>query len=116
MAVATAAAVVAGGRRGRTGSAPIKKPSTCRAICRRRFNQSQFCVGASVLFSVEHLFATVPFAHQAGNAAAVPLHGVEQLVPEGAGAEAGHDGQIEANIDEGAAQRTAAQPTLEFLQ
>jgi hypothetical protein len=71
---------------------------------------------ASVLFFVERLFATVLFAHQAGDAGAVPLRGVEQVVPEGACAQAAHDGQIEADIDEGAAQRPAAHLALEFLQ
>jgi hypothetical protein len=46
----------------------------------------------------------------------VALHDVEQLVPEGAGAEAGHDGQVEADVDDGAAERTTTDLGLEFLQ
>ncbi len=65
---------------------------------------------------MQGLLATEPLAHQVGDAAAVALHDVEQLVPEGAGAEAGHDGQVEADIDDGAAGRTAADLGLELLQ
>jgi hypothetical protein len=36
------------------------------------------------------------------------MHGFEQLVPEGAGAEAWHDGQIEADIRNGATEGAAA--------
>ena len=70
----------------------------------------------AVLLAVQGLLAAEPLAHQVGDAAAVALHDVEQLVPEGAGAEAGHDGQVEADIDDGAAERTAADLGLELLQ
>ncbi len=43
-------------------------------------------------------------------------HGIEQLIPEGASAEAGHDGQVEADIGDGAAYRTATHLALQFLQ
>ena len=39
----------------------------------------------------------------------------EQPVPEGGGAEAGDDGEIVADVGDGAAERTAAHLTLEFL-
>ncbi len=67
-----------------------------------------------VLLLTEGVLTTAPFAHQGGDAAAVALHGVEQLVPEWAGAEAGHHGEIQADIDDGAADRTAAHLGLEL--
>ena len=37
-------------------------------------------------------------------------------VPEGGGAEAGYDGEIVADLDEGTAERAAAHLTLEILR
>ena len=72
--------------------------------------------GASVLLSIERLLATVSFAQHGAWAAAVVMHGIEQLVPEGAGAEAGHDSQVEADIGNGAAYRAATHLALQFRQ
>ena len=75
--MAVAAAVVGRGR-GRTGSPPIKKPSTWADHLPPQVQPvTVFVSGCCPV--VEYLFATVPFAHQAGNAAAVAVHGVEQL-------------------------------------
>ena len=44
------------------------------------------------------------------------MHDLEDLVPESAGAEAGDDAEIEADIDHGAAERAMAHLALEFLR
>src|SRR5262249_29991920 len=69
-----------------------------------------------VLLPVERLLATPSLLHHAGDAAAIAAREIEQLVPECAGAEAGHDGEIETNIDDGAAERTATHLGLQLLQ
>jgi hypothetical protein len=52
---------------------------------------------------MKRLFAVIPLAQHGAEAAAVPVYCVEQLVPEGAGAETWHDGEIQADISDGAA-------------
>ena len=44
------------------------------------------------------------------------MHDLEQVVPEGGGAEAEHHGEIAADLGDGAADRAAANLTLEILQ
>ena len=51
-----------------------------------------------------------------GDVAAEVVHELEQRVPEGGGAEAGDDGEIAADLGDGAADGAAANLTLEILQ
>ncbi len=69
-----------------------------------------------VLLAGKSLLAATSFPYEAGDAAAVAAGQVEQLVPECAGAKAGDDGEIEADIDDGATQGAAAHLGFELLQ
>ena len=69
-----------------------------------------------VLLVAEGLLAATSLLHEASDAAAVAAGQVEQLVPKCAGAKAGDDGEIEADIDDGATQGTAAHLGFELLQ
>src|SRR5580700_5521917 len=73
-------------------------------------------VGRAVLLPRECLAAAGFLPHQRGNAAAEILHDVEQFVPEFALAQAGDDGEIEADIEDGEADGATAHPTLQVLQ
>jgi hypothetical protein len=92
---------------GSTGSSPMKKP---------RMQPVQGPVELLVLLLNEHLLAAGLLPHQGADTAAEALPDVELAVPERAGAEAGHDGEIQANIDEGSAEGAAANLTLEILR
>ena len=100
----------AGAANGSTGGSPMKKPRTWRISSRFRCNQSQVLSELLVLLLNEGLLAAGLLSHQGGDAAAEVVHDLEQLVPEGAGAEAGDDGEIEADIDDGAAERRDGAP------
>ena len=63
----------------------------------------------------ERLAAAGLLFHQGGDAAAEVIHDLVQMVPEGGGAEARHDAEIEADIDHGAAEGATAHLALEFL-
>src|SRR5690349_535449 len=69
-----------------------------------------------VLLAAKCLLAAPSLLHQAGDAAAVAAGQVEQLIPKCAGAKARHDGEIEADVDDRAAQRAAAHLGFELLQ
>src|SRR5450755_3223438 len=71
-----------------------------------------------VLLLNERLLAAGLLSHHGDDdaVAAEVVHDLEQSVPEGAGAEAGHDGEICADLADGAADRAAAHLTLEILQ
>src|SRR5579863_201961 len=73
-------------------------------------------VGIAVLLLVECLSAAGFFLHQHADVAAETGDELEQLVPEGAVAKAGDDGEIEADVDDGAADGAAARLALEVLQ
>src|SRR3984957_8271384 len=62
----------------------------------------------------ERIAAAGLLPHQGGDAAAEVVHDLVQMIPEGGGAEARHDAEIEADIDEGAAKGTAAHLALDF--
>src|SRR5690348_17939861 len=59
--------------------------------------------GLAVLLLAKCLPAAGFFPHQPVNAAAEPVHDVEQLVPEGAVAEAWDHGEIQADVEDGTA-------------
>src|SRR5579871_2750060 len=73
-------------------------------------------VAAALGLAGEGFGAAGLLQHQRGDAAAEILDDQEQLGPEGAGAEAWHDGEIEADIDDDAADWAAAHLALELLQ
>ena len=73
-----------------------------RTASRFKRNQPQLLLGDAVLLFGEGLLATGFLLHQRGDAATEMMHGVEQLVPEFAGAEAGDDGEIETDVEDGA--------------
>ena len=74
--------------------------------------------GIAVLFFFECLAAAGFFAHQLvdGVAAAEPVHDVEECVPEDGVTEGGDDGEIEADIENDAADGAAAHLTHQFVK
>ena len=68
-----------------------------------------------VLLLNECLHAAGLLAHQGFDAAAEVMDDLEQVVPEGGGAEAGDDGEIVADLDEGAANRATSYLEIEIL-
>ena len=96
----------------------MKKPRTWRITSRFSRNQSQVLPSFFVLLLNKRLLAAGLLSHHGDDDAVVAevVHGLEYPVPEGGRAEAGHDGEIEADLADGAAERTAAHLTLELLQ
>ena len=101
---------------GSTGVSPMKKPSIWRMASRFRCNQSRVLPSLPVLLLNECLLAAGLLAHQGFDAAAEVMDDLEHVAPEGGGAKAGDDGEIAADLDEGAADRAAADLTIEILR
>ena len=93
----------------------MKKPRAWRISSRFRCNQSQVLSELFVLLLNERLFAAGLLSHQGFDAAAEVMHDLEHVVPEGGGAEAGDDGEIAADLVDGAADRATTHLTLELL-
>src|SRR5579864_1067714 len=68
-----------------------------------------------VLLLNEGLLAVVLFLHHSRDLAAEVMHEFEQPVPARGGAEAGDDGEIAADLGDGAADRSAAHLEIELL-
>ena len=70
----------------------------------------------AVLLLNEGLLAAGLLPHQVADVAAEVMDDLEHVAPEGGGAEAGDDGEIAADLDEGAAERAAAHLKIEILR
>ena len=94
----------------------MKKPRTWRISSGFRLQPVQGAAEFLVLLLNEGLFAVGLLSHQGGDVAAEVMHDLEYAVPEGGGAEAGDDGEIAADLGDGAADRAAAYLTIEILR
>ena len=70
----------------------------------------------AVLLLNEGLLAAGLLSHQSGDIAAEVMDELEHVVPEGGDAEGGDDGEIAADLDDGAADRAAADLEIEILR
>jgi hypothetical protein len=69
-----------------------------------------------VLLPNEGLLAVGLFLHHSPDVAAEVMHELEQPVPEAGGAEAGDDGEVAADVGDGAADAATAHLKIEFLR
>ena len=93
----------------------MKKPRTWRTSSGFSCHQFQVLSIFFVLLLDERLLAVRLLSHEGPDVAAEVVHELEQCVPEGWGAEAGDDGEIPADLGDGATDCAAANLTIEIL-
>ena len=108
--------MAAAGSNGLTGGSPMKKPRTWRSASRLMLHPVPVGCRACGPAPCRRPPAAGFLLHQLDDAAAEIVHELEQLVPEGAVAEAWDDGEIEADVEDGAADGAAAYLALEVLR
>ncbi len=90
------------GPSGLIGGSPMKKPRTWRSSSSFQMQPVPGAALLLVLLLDERLFAAGLLSHHGFNAAAEVMHDLEYPVPEFGGAEAGDDGEIAADVGDGA--------------